>query len=58
MSMSRRRKLYSLTADSRAALRQWLSEPVGERFQLRNIGELDRIAERFGDAAPDLAGAG
>ncbi|MEU4233770.1 PadR family transcriptional regulator [Nonomuraea sp. NPDC026600] len=82
----RRRKLYSLTADGRAALRQWLSEPVGEPFQLRNIaelklffaelgdaddvprlareqvalhrerlGELDRIAERFGDAAPDLA---
>jgi PadR family transcriptional regulator AphA len=83
----RRRKSYSLTVAGRSALREWLAEPVGEPFQIRNLAELklffaelgdaedvprlareqvalhrermdefNRLAERYDNAAPDLAG--
>ena len=39
-STGRRRKIYSITDAGLEALREWLREPAGEAFQLRNIAEL------------------
>lgn len=36
----RRRKLYTITEDGRAALREWLAEPVNAHFELRDIAEI------------------
>jgi DNA-binding PadR family transcriptional regulator len=45
----RRRKVYSITSDGRAALRDWLRQPAGEAFQLRNIAELKLFFSELGD---------
>ena len=36
----RRRKLYSLTEEGRAALTAWLHEPTTEPMEIRDLGEL------------------
>lgn len=36
----RRRKLYTITEDGRAALREWLAEPVNAHFELRDVAEI------------------
>jgi PadR family transcriptional regulator AphA len=45
----RRRKVYSITAPGRSALRDWLRQPAGEVFQLRNIAELKLFFSELGD---------
>ncbi|HCA86053.1 MAG TPA: PadR family transcriptional regulator [Streptomyces sp.] len=45
----RRRKTYSLTEAGRRAVRQWLKEPAGEAFQVRNIAELKLFFSELGD---------
>ncbi|MFB9727633.1 PadR family transcriptional regulator [Haloechinothrix salitolerans] len=36
----RRRKIYSITESGRAALQDWLAEPVNAHFELRDIAEI------------------
>lgn len=36
----RRRKLYTITDTGRAALREWLAEPVHAHFELRDVAEI------------------
>lgn len=36
----RRRKTFTITDEGRAALRQWLAEPVKEHFELRDVAEI------------------
>lgn len=45
----RRRKIYSITDAGRGAVRQWLAEPVGEAFQLRNPAELKLFFAELGE---------
>lgn len=45
----RRRKIYSITDAGRRAVRQWLAEPVGEAFQLRNPAELKLFFAELGE---------
>jgi DNA-binding PadR family transcriptional regulator len=45
----RRRKVYSITTAGREALRDWLRQPAGEAFQLRNIAELKLFFSELGD---------
>jgi PadR family transcriptional regulator AphA len=46
----RRRKTYSLTSEGLRRLRQWISEPTGETFQLRDVAELKLF---FSEVASD-----
>jgi PadR family transcriptional regulator AphA len=46
----RRRKTYSLTEEGHRRLRQWISEPTGETFQLRDVAELKLF---FSEVATD-----
>jgi DNA-binding PadR family transcriptional regulator len=45
----RRRKTYSITASGDAVLRRWLSEPVNEHFELRDVAEIKLF---FNELAP------
>jgi PadR family transcriptional regulator AphA len=36
----RRRKTFSITDEGHAALRDWMSEPVNEHFELRDVAEI------------------
>jgi DNA-binding PadR family transcriptional regulator len=47
----RRRKTYSITPAGREAVREWLAEPAGEPFQLRNIAELKLFFAELGEPA-------
>ncbi|TCK22967.1 PadR family transcriptional regulator [Pseudonocardia endophytica] len=44
----RRRKTYSLTDDGRDALRDWLSAPTDEHFQMRDVAELKLFFNEVG----------
>jgi PadR family transcriptional regulator, regulatory protein AphA len=44
----RRRKTYSLTDDGRDALRDWLSSPTDEHFQMRDVAELKLFFNEVG----------
>ena len=45
----RRRKVYTITEAGRQAVREWLREPVGEAFQLRNPAELKLFFAELGE---------
>jgi PadR family transcriptional regulator, regulatory protein AphA len=45
----RRRKVYSLTGEGRAALREWLASPTNGHFQMRDIAELKLFFSELGD---------
>ena len=45
----RRRKIYSITDDGRAALREWLATPTNEHFEMRDIAELKLFFNELGD---------
>ncbi|TNC20225.1 PadR family transcriptional regulator [Amycolatopsis alkalitolerans] len=47
----RRRKLYTITAEGRAALRDWLAEPVNAHFELRDVAEIKLFFNEL--AGPD-----
>ena len=47
----RRRKLYTITDEGSAALRSWLSEPVHEHFELRDVAEIKLFFNEL--AGPD-----
>jgi len=44
----RRRKTYSLTDEGLQRLREWISEPTGETFQIRNVAELKLFFSEVG----------
>ncbi|MGH3182160.1 MAG: PadR family transcriptional regulator [Streptosporangiaceae bacterium] len=45
----RRRKMYSITAAGRQALRDWLASPTNVHFQMRDIAELKLFFSELGD---------
>jgi DNA-binding PadR family transcriptional regulator len=45
----RRRKIYTITEEGRAALRTWLAEPTNEHFEMRDIAELKLFFNELGD---------
>jgi DNA-binding PadR family transcriptional regulator len=45
----RRRKTFSITAEGRTALREWLAEPTNEHFEMRDIAELKLFFSEAGD---------
>jgi PadR family transcriptional regulator, regulatory protein AphA len=47
----RRRKIYSLTEAGRRALREWLSSPTNEHFEMRDVAELKLFFNELGDPA-------
>jgi DNA-binding PadR family transcriptional regulator len=50
----RRRKTYSLTDAGRTALKDWLSSPTHEHFQMRDIAELKLFFNEAGDPEDDI----
>jgi PadR family transcriptional regulator, regulatory protein AphA len=44
----RRRKTYSMTDEGLRRLRQWIGEPTGETFQLRDVAELKLFFSEVG----------
>ena len=50
----RRRRLYSLTAEGRAALKKWLREPEGGGFQLRDPASLKLFFSELGADTDDI----
>ena len=50
----RRRKVYTLTAAGREALRDWLASPTNVHFQMRDVAELKLFFNELGD--PDNVG--
>ena len=51
----RRRQTFSLTEKGRRALRTWLSEPVTEPMQVRDVAELKLFFSELGSEADVLA---
>jgi DNA-binding PadR family transcriptional regulator len=47
----RRRRVYSLTDDGRAALGAWLSEPTSETMTIRDPGQLHLLLAELADPA-------
>nr|AGS49652.1 transcriptional regulator, PadR family [uncultured bacterium esnapd13] len=45
----RRRKIYSITEEGRAALREWLASPTNQHFEMRDIAELKLFFNELGD---------
>lgn len=46
----RRRKLYTITTEGRAALREWLAEPVNAHFELRDVAEIKLFFNELADS--------
>jgi PadR family transcriptional regulator, regulatory protein AphA len=47
----RRRRVFSLTDEGRAALRDWLSEPTSETMTIRDPGQLHLLFAELADSA-------
>lgn len=47
----RRRKTFTITADGKAALRDWLAEPVGAHLEIRDVAEIKLFFSEL--ATPD-----
>lgn len=47
----RRRKTFTITGDGRAALRDWLAEPVGAHLEIRDVAEIKLFFSEL--ATPD-----
>lgn len=50
-SSGRRRRIFTLTDEGRAALQAWLSEPTGETMKIRDPGQLHLLFAELADPA-------
>jgi PadR family transcriptional regulator AphA len=46
----RRRRIYDITEAGRTAVQEWLQQPAGEVFQIRNVAELKLFFRELGRA--------